>query len=493
MSYILSIDQGTTGTTAVLINADSLEFIDKVNCEFTQHFPKPGWVEHDLNDIWNTIKRTITDVLTKNSISSKDIKCIGITNQRETTCAFNKAGQPLAKAIVWQDRRTSSFCESLSSKENYIKEKTGLKIDSYFSGTKMRWLLNHNDAVKMASKNDDLLFGTIDTFILYKLTGNTSHKTEASNASRTLLMDLKTCQWDNELLELFEVPKTTLPSICDSFSNFGHTQGLDFLDDGIQISGILGDQQSALFGQAGLTKGDMKCTYGTGAFMLLNTGNEIKYSNNGLLTTVAYKENGKAYYALEGSTYICGAAVQWLRDNLHLFKNSSDIEGLAAQVKDLSQMEHVMFLPFFTGIGSPQWNSEAKAAIVGLTRDTSDKHIARACLDGMCLSINDLITAMSADTGHKIDELRVDGGAVANDLLMTIQATVSDLKIIRPRIIETTAYGAALAAAIGSKIIDKSKVLDMWKEDKFFQPKADEIEHYKMKKEKWSKIIKTIY
>jgi glycerol kinase len=493
MGYILSIDQGTTGTTAVLINASTLEFVDKVNEEFKQIFPTPGQVEHNLNDIWNSVESTISKVLSKNSVSKDEIKCIGITNQRETTCSFNTKGEPLANAIVWQDRRTQDFCKQIQDKKDLVKKATGLPIDPYFSGTKMRWLLKNYESVKSAHSNNDLLFGTIETFLLYKLTGHTSHKTEASNASRTLLMDLKSCEWCDELLNIFEVPKECLPEICDSFSNFGQTNGLSFLPDGIPITGMLGDQQSALFGQAGLHKGDMKCTYGTGAFMLLNIGEEVNYSDNGLLTTVAYKENGKAYYALEGSTYICGAAVQWLRDNLSIIESSPQIEELAKEVTNLDEMEHLMFLPFFTGIGSPYWNADAKAAIVGITRDTSKKHMARACLDGMALSINDLIRAMSADINHDIEKLKVDGGAVANNLLMTIQATVSNVDIIRPKVIETTAYGAALAAAIGSGIIEKSKVLELWKEDRVFTKNESESSHYKMKTQKWNDNIKRLF
>ena len=277
MTYILSIDQGTTGTTAVLINSETLEFVDKYNEEFPQIYPSPGWVEHNLEDIWKSVESTITNVLRINSISNKEISCIGITNQRETTCAFSKDGKPLANAIVWQDRRTAQFCESLELKKDLVKNLTGLPIDPYFSGTKMRWLLKNNSEVKANYERGSLLFGTIESFLLYKLTGHTSHKTEASNASRTLLMDLKSCEWSDQLLEIFEVPKETLPEICDSFIEFGKTKDLGFLPDGIAITGMLGDQQSALFGQAGLMKGDMKCTYGTGAFMLLNIGDEIKY------------------------------------------------------------------------------------------------------------------------------------------------------------------------------------------------------------------------
>ncbi|ATH09427.1 glycerol kinase [Halobacteriovorax marinus] len=493
MNYILSIDQGTTGTTAVLIDANTMNFVDKLNKEFPQIFPRPSWVEHNLNDIWETVEYTVKQILKNNNITSDQISSIGITNQRETTCAFKKNGIPLSNAIVWQDRRTSEFCNSLSEKKDYIRKKTGLQLDSYFSGTKMNWLLSNNENVKKAYENKDLLFGTIDTYLLYKLTAGQSHKTEASNASRTLLMDLETTEWCDDLLEIFKVPRETLPEICDSFCNFGVTKDLSFLPDGIPITGILGDQQSALFGQAGLKSGDLKCTYGTGAFMLLNTGTEIKESQHGLLTTVAYKENGVAYYALEGSTYICGAAVQWLRDNLEIIKNSSDIEDLARKVKNLDEMEHVMFLPFFTGIGSPYWSSDAKASILGLTRDTKKEHIARACLDGMALSINDLLQAMALDTNEEIKTLKVDGGAALNELLMNIQSTISQVEIIRPKVIETTAYGAALASAIGAGMIKKEKVLELWKKSDSFHGNKGEASHYEMKKEKWTHYIKALF
>ncbi|MGZ3790651.1 MAG: FGGY family carbohydrate kinase, partial [Bacteriovorax sp.] len=301
MKYILSIDQGTTGTTACLIDAETFIFIGKVNKEYPQIFPRPSWVEHNLNDIWSTVEHTVKEVLRAHSVQGSQILAIGITNQRETTCAFNRAGSPLANAIVWQDRRTSEFCHELQSRpglSDKIKSTTGLPIDPYFSATKMNWLLNNNSAVKAAAEQNDLLFGTIDTFLLYKLSGHESHKTDASNASRTMLMDLKTTAWDPELLNLFEVKKEFLPSIEDSFHRFGATKNLSFLPDGIPITGILGDQQSALFGQAGFYKGEMKCTYGTGAFVLLNTGDDLVYSKSGLLTTVEYRYKGKACYAL---------------------------------------------------------------------------------------------------------------------------------------------------------------------------------------------------
>ncbi|MBL6988959.1 MAG: glycerol kinase [Bacteriovoracaceae bacterium] len=495
MEYMLAIDQGTTGTTCALINADSFQFVDKVNQEYPQIYPSPGWVEHNLNDIWNSVRVTCKQLLERNNVSPKKIKCIGITNQRETTCAFDQDGEPIANAIVWQDRRTSEYCAKLRNdgKEEFIKEKTGLPIDPYFSASKMRWLLENNNDVKEAEKNLNLRFGTIETFLLFKLTNDKSYYTEPSNASRTLLMNLKTNSWDPELLNMFGIKESFLPQIKDSFSDFGQTEGLDFLPDGIPITGMLGDQQSALFGQAGYRKGDMKCTYGTGAFILLNTGEEIKRSKSGLLSTVAYQHKGRAYYALEGSCYIAGAAVGWLRDNLKIIKKSSDVERLAKKVTNLAEMENIQFFPFFTGIGSPYWNADAKGAIMGLTRDTKDSHLARACLDGIALSINDLINALINDTGIAPSSLRVDGGASANNLLMSIQATISNTEIIRPQIIETTAYGAAFASAIGLGLIDFDKIDTLWNEDRRFAAIESERKLYEIKKERWTAMIKSIY
>tara|TARA_R110000868_G_scaffold100128_5_gene275424 strand:+ start:21467 stop:22945 length:1479 start_codon:yes stop_codon:yes gene_type:complete len=491
MSFILSLDQGTTGTTAALIDAKTFAFVAKVNQEYPQIYPKPGLVEHNLNDIWTSVKSTVTAVLDKANIKASMISTIGITNQRETTCAFDRSGSPLSNAIVWQDRRTFDFCAQHKEKEEMLRTKTGLPLDPYFSATKMRWLLKNNDQVARAAKEDNLLFGTIDTFLLYRLTG--VHASEPSNASRTLLYNLQNGGWDQSLLDFFEVPAKTLPKILPSFGLFGKTKGLDFLPDGITITGILGDQQSALFGQAGHSKGSLKCTYGTGAFMLLNTGEEAIRSEHGLLTTVAYAHKDKTFFALEGSCYIAGAAVQWLRDNLKLISSSSEVELLAKKVESLDEMEHVMFLPFFTGIGSPHWQPEAKAAIVGMTRDTSAQHLARACLEGIALSINDLAQAMSADTKLKVESMRVDGGAAANDLMLELQASFSELEVIRPKVIETTAYGAALAAAMGAGEVDLESIDKLWQEDKVFKPIASQLDYARAKTSLWRKTIKNLY
>lgn len=489
--FILSIDQGTTGTTALIINKENFELIEKHNEEFKQIFPKPGWVEHNLNDIWDTVEVCVNKVLKKANLSKDQIYSIGITNQRETTCAYTKDGRPLANAIVWQDRRTSDYCHSKKESYKDLQKKTGLPLDPYFSGTKMNWLLNNNAEVKEAFKSNDLLFSTIDTFLLYKLSGHSSFKTEASNASRTLLMNLDTCSWDNELLDFFEISDAVLPEIADSFSEFGVTKGLSFLPDNIPVTCILGDQQAALFGQAGHAEGSLKCTYGTGAFILLNTGSQKQYSSNGLLTTVAYKHKGKAIYALEGAAYIAGAAVQWLRDNLNLIDNAKDIEQLAEQVKDLSEIEHLIFFPFFTGIGSPYWNSEAKGAIIGLTRDTGKPQIARACLEGMAYSINDSILSLIEDSPTEVTEIKVDGGASANDLLLKMQANISARKIIRPKIIETTAYGVALGALVGSGELNFEDINKLWKEDASFE--NENISYYQEKAKSWKEKINKFF
>ena len=485
MSYIISIDQGTTGTTIALIDAINFELIDKVNNEFEQIYPVPGQVEHNLNDIWATVSKGIKKLEEKYSLNNETIKTIGITNQRETTCAFKKDGTPLYNAIVWQDRRTTAYCESIKSRdlEAEIKTKTGLIMDPYFSASKMNWLLNNSIKVQEANESSNLNFGTIDTFLLYKLTDGESFYTDTTNASRTLLMNLETCEWDNSLCELFQINKETLPEIKDSIGEFGRTKGLDFLPDGIPVTGILGDQQAALFGQAGISEGDIKCTYGTGAFALINTGEKIKRSEQGLLSTIAYSYKGKNFYALEGSSYIAGAAVQWLRDNLNFFETASEIENLAKKVTNLSEINDVCFFPYFSGIGTPYWKPEAKAAITGLTRDTNKSHISFACLEGVALTINDLMTSIQMDSQLEVEELKVDGGAVANNLLCNIQANISQTTIVRPKVIETTAYGAALAAAIGSGIFDISQIADKWKEDKKF--KKDNNDYYQNKLNKW--------
>jgi glycerol kinase len=392
---------------------------------------------------------------------------------------------------VWQDRRTHEFCRSVESKQKeIIRLKTGLPMDPYFSASKIRWLIQNNEQVKEALSNDDCLFGTIDTYLLYRLSGCESFATEPSNASRTLLYNIEESRWDRELAKFFEVPLNTLPEVQSSFGIFGKTAGLSFLPDGISISGILGDQQAALFGQAGFEKGMSKCTYGTGAFYLVNTGEKLQRSSHGLLTTVAYQENGKNYYALEGSSYIAGAAVQWLRDNLKIIRSSSEVEALAKKADDAS-MENILFLPFFTGIGSPYWVADSQAALIGLTRDTENSQIARACLEGITLSINDLVRSVEKDLNQKIPELRVDGGGVVNDLMMSMQSAFSNLKVVRPKVIETTAFGAACAAAIGANLMTKGDISENWKSEKVFENEPSA--YHQLKQDAWDAAIKKIY
>jgi glycerol kinase len=491
MGFLLAIDQGTTGSTALLIDAKTLQIIDKEKCDYRQIYPKPSWVEHDLEDIWKSVKDSVSAVLKRKSVDPKEIVAIGITNQRETTCAYNKKGKPLHNAIVWQDRRTAEYCDSRKNEyEKLCRKKTGLPLDPYFSGTKMRWLLDHIPEVKVAADKNDLCLSTVDTFLLYRLTSGSHYSTEASNASRTMLMNLETFNWDDDLLKFFDIPKNSLPQIKESFTHFGSTKSCDFLPDGIPVLSILGDQQAALFGQACVRVGDIKCTYGTGAFLLLNIGDKIIHSKTGLLTTAAYSFRGKKVYALEGSAYIAGAAVQWLRDNLKSIKNSPEVESMASAVTDLTQMEHVQFLPFFTGIGTPYWNSQAKAAITGLTRDTHNGHIARACLEGIALSVNDSVSSFKKDFEH-LNDIRVDGGASANSLLMQLQANFSNKNIFRPQVTDTTAFGVAIGCLVGKGEVSIEDMGKHWKLEKEFSP--DKKPYYAKKKTLWDETIKRLY
>lgn len=491
MNYLLAIDQGTTGTTSLLLDASTLKIIDKEKSDYRQIYPKPGWVEHDLNDIWESVSLSVSAVLKRTNVDPKNIMAIGITNQRETTCAYDKSGKPLHHAIVWQDRRTASWCEEHSKAyQEVCRKKTGLPLDPYFSGTKMRWLLDHIPSVKVAAERKDLCLSTIDTYLVYKLTSGKSFVTEASNASRTMLMNLETFNWDTGLMNFFGISKDFLPEIRESFTNFGETKNAGILPDGIPILSILGDQQAALFGQACVKVGDIKSTYGTGAFLVLNTGEKLVHSTTGLLSTVAYSFRGKKIYALEGSAYIAGAAVQWLRDNLKCIKASPEVSELASQVKDLSQMEHVLFLPFFTGIGTPYWNSHAKAAIVGLTRDTHNGHIARACLEGIALSLNDSVSSFRKDF-PQLNDIRVDGGAAANDILMQMQANFSQKTILRPQVIDTTAFGVAVGCLVGRGEVSIEDMGRYWKLEKEFVPEKNA--YYANKKALWDQTIKKLY
>jgi len=489
--YTLAIDQGTTGTTCVLMN-ESFQMIASSDMDYPQIFPKPSWVEHDLNVIWETVKQTVSDAISKSKINPKDIALIGITNQRETTCAFDKKGKPLHHAIVWQDRRTMEWCKKNSSAYGSLKTKTGLPLDAYFSASKMKWMLENVPEVKEAASKKNLCLSTIDTFLLFKLTSGESFSTEPTNASRTLLMNLKTTHWDQDLLDFFHIDQSILPTIQNTFGHFGKTKNISFLPDGIPITCLIGDQQSALFGQGCISPGDIKCTYGTGAFLLQQTGTDIVYSNHGLLTTCSFKFNNTVHYALEGSVYIAGAAVQWLRDNLKFFPESSEIENLALQVENLEEMKYIMFLPFFSGIGTPHWISDAKASIVGLTRDTNNAHIARACLEGIALSINDCISTFKKDF-KKVGAIKVDGGATNNNLLMQIQSDFSSQNILRPKNKESTSMGAALGAMVGLNLVTIDEVHKSFKLDKEFIPNQTQNTYSESRKSYWDYWLKRLY
>jgi len=472
--YLLAIDQGTTGNTALILS-DDLTIISKVNKEFPQIFPKQGWVEHNPENIWSGIKSVVSEALNNANLSPEDIAAIGITNQRETTIVWDKiTGKPVYNAIVWQCRRTTDYCEKLmkEGKEELIRNKTGLIIDPYFSGTKLRWILENVNGVRENAEKGKYIFGTIDTFLVYRLTNGKAHVTDVSNGSRTLLMNIHNLQWDDELLSLFNIPREMLPSIEPSSKIYGYTENLDFLPDGIPVAGIAGDQQAALFGQLCFATGEAKCTYGTGSFTLMNTGTKPVSSRYGLLTTVAWKLEGEdAYYALEGSAFIAGAAVQWLRDGLGLIKTAPEIEELAQKVEDSGG---VIFVPALTGLGAPHWIPNARGIITGLNRGITAAHIARATLEGIALQNYEIIKAMEDDLGDNLKQLKVDGGASADNLLMQMQSDFLQSEIVRPKIIETTGLGAGLLAGLAVKMWDsKESVKSVWKEDKIFAPKMD--------------------
>ncbi len=466
-SYILSIDQGTTSSRSIIFDKKG-NVIAVAQKEFTQLFPNPGWVEHDAEEIWETQMATIKEVLIVAAISAADIAAIGITNQRETSVVWNRnTGKPIHNAIVWQDRRTSLLCDQLKANgyEAIIKQKTGLVVDAYFSGTKIKWILDNVVGARDMAAKGTLCFGTIDTWLLWKLTNGRIHATDVSNASRTMLCNIETCQWDGELEKILDVPGNMLPEIRSSSEVYGHTNLLDGKTE-IPISGIAGDQQAALFGQLCTQPGMVKNTYGTGCFMLMNTGEKMITSHHNLLTTVAWKINGKTQYALEGSVFIAGAVVQWLRDGLGIIKTAADVEALALQV---TTNDGVYVVPAFAGLGAPYWNSHARGTITGLTRGSTAGHIARAAVESIAYQTMDVLKAMEADSNILIKELRVDGGATKNNLLMQFQADVLNTIVVRPTITETTALGAAYLAglAVGFwKSIDDLQ--QQWQIDKTF-------------------------
>lgn len=476
--YLLAIDEGTTGTTALLMDTE-LNVVAEASVDFPQHFPKPGWVEHDPKEIWKAVGESVTAALKKSGVDSKAIAAIGITNQRETLCFWDKkTGETLANAIVWQDRRSADLCESLKkqSLEAVFQKATGLLLDPYFSGTKAAWAIQNWPAVGKAAKEGRLAAGTIDSFLVAKLTGNPDHVTEPSNASRTLAFHLEKRVFDESLCDALGVPLGIWPRIEASNGKFGLTKGLGFLPDGIPITGILGDQQSALLGQACTRPGQAKCTYGTGAFLLMNTGSKPVYSHHRLLTTIAWaigdvKDDASVTYALEGSTFVAGAAVQWFRDGLGAIKDSAEIESLAASV---SSSEGVTFVPALTGLGAPYWSPDSTGMFTGITRGTTKAHLARAVLEGIGFQIADLLAAMQQDLGRPLESLNVDGGASANNLLMQFQSDVLGVKLKRPKVVETTALGAIFAAGLGAGIwSDLSAVEKSWKIDREFKPAFD--------------------
>ena len=486
--YILSFDQGTTSSRAILFDHQG-QIHATSQKEFQQIFPKPGWVEHDPLEIWSTQMGVATEAISMKGLSVNDVAAIGITNQRETTVVWNKTtGQPIYNAIVWQDRRTADFCDALKKQGHakMVQAKTGLVIDSYFSGTKINWILENVAGARELANKGELIFGTIDTWLVWKLTNGKVHVTDVTNASRTMLFNIHTLQWDTELLQLLNVPVSMLPEVKSSSEIYGHTSQL-FAHHEIPIAGIAGDQQSALFGQMCIEPGMVKNTYGTGCFMLMHTGEKAVSSKNNLLTTIALQINGHTYYALEGSVFIGGAVVQWLRDGLHLIRNSSEVEALAKQVEET---DGVYLVPAFAGLGAPYWNQHARGTIVGITRGTTSAHIARAALESIAFQSYDLLKAMEADAGIPIAELRVDGGATNNNLLMQFQSDIVNTKVTRPTMVETTALGAAYLAGLAVGFWkDIEELRSKWQIDKTFLPTAT-VEKRKDWIQGWERAIK---
>lgn len=467
--YILALDQGTTSSRAILFDKKG-SIISVAQKEFKQYFPKPGWVEHDPVEIWSTQAGVATEAATKNGLSADHIAAIGITNQRETVLVWDKdSGKPVYNAIVWQDKRTSDYCDQLKRQGHgqSVREKTGLVIDAYFSGTKVKWILDNVAGARQKAEAGQLLMGTIDTWLIWNMTRGGTHVTDVSNASRTMLFNINTMQWDDHLLELFDIPKGMLPEVKQSSEVYGHTKST-FFDAQIPIAGIAGDQQAALFGQMCTKKGMVKNTYGTGCFMLMNIGDKPKVSTNKLLTTVAWKINGTTTYAFEGSVFIAGAVVQWLRDGLKMIRNSGEVEALAASVDNT---DGVFFVPAFAGLGAPHWNQKAKGTIFGITRGTTDAHIARAALEAIAFQTLDILKAMESDSGISIKELRVDGGATVNNMLMQFQADVLNTTTVRPQVVETTAMGAAFLAGLAVGYWqDPEEIQSIWQSDASFVP-----------------------
>jgi glycerol kinase len=488
-TYILSIDQGTTSSRAILFNKQGA-IVFSAQKEFTQYFPRPGWVEHNANEIWGSVLSVIAEVLSESGIKPEHIAGIGITNQRETTVIWDKeTGEPIYNAIVWQSRQTSDICEVLKTNgySDLFRSKTGLLIDAYFSGTKVKWILDHVDGARERASQGKLLFGTIDTWIVWKLSGGRAHVTDYSNASRTLMFNIYDLQWDDELLKILDVPKCMLPEVMPSSQVYARTVDYHFFGKETPISGIAGDQQAALFGQACFEPGMAKNTYGTGCFMLMNTGDKAVRSENGLLTTIAWGLNGKVEYGLEGSIFVAGSAIQWLRDGLRMFKEAKDSEIYAGRV---GSTDGVYVVPAFVGLGTPYWDSDVRGAVFGLTRGTTKEHFIRATLESLAYQTKDVLSAMESDSLIKLKTLRVDGGAVKNNLLMEFQSDILNVPVERTKVSETTALGAAYLAGLAVGFWEsQEEISKQWATDRKFIPKMSEEQRDSLYNG-WKKAVK---
>lgn len=486
--YILSLDQGTTSSRAILFNHKG-EIVHSSQKEFTQIFPKPGWVEHNANEIWGSILAVIASALSEANIEAQQIAGIGITNQRETTVVWDKeTGLPVYNAIVWQSRQTSEICEELKEKgfNDTFRQKTGLLIDAYFSGTKVKWILDHVEGARKKAEEGKLLFGTIDTWLIWKLSGGRAHVTDYSNASRTLMYNIHELKWDEDLLEILNIPASMLPEVRPSSEIYAHTDLHHFFGEQVPIAGAAGDQQAALFGQACFQEGMAKNTYGTGCFMLMNTGEKAVVSKNGLLTTIAWGINGKVEYALEGSIFVAGSAIQWLRDGLRMFKDAKDSEAYATKVEST---DGVYVVPAFVGLGTPYWDSDVRGAIFGLTRGTQKEHFIRATLESLAYQTKDVLGAMEADSGITLKTLRVDGGAVKNNFLMEFQSDLLNVPVERPQINETTALGAAYLAGLAVGFWNnQEEISKQWSIDQAFRPTMGEAKRHALY-DGWKKAI----
>lgn len=473
--YILALDQGTTSSRCIIYDKKG-NMVSVAQKEFRQYYPQQGWVEHDANEIWSTQMTVAHEAMLKAGVTYKHIEAIGITNQRETTVVWDKhTGEPVHNAIVWQCRRTAEYCDQLMEQglADSFKEKTGLLIDAYFSATKLRWILENVEGAREKAEAGDLLFGTIETWLIWKMTGGRVHVTDYSNASRTMMFNINTLQWDDEILSILDIPKSMLPEPRPSSEVYGETESTLFAGP-IKIAGAAGDQQAALFGQTCFQEGEAKSTYGTGCFLLLNTGEKPVFSQNGLLTTVAWGLNGKVNYALEGSVFVCGAAIQWLRDELSLMKNSAESERMALSVKDSNG---VYVVPAFVGLGAPYWDPYARGSIFGLTRGANKNHLVRATLESLAYQASDLLYAMASDLGKELLSLKVDGGACANNFLMQFQADILGKDVLRPQCIETTSLGAAYLAGLATGYWkNQNDVLENWQIDKTFVPAMDDFQ-----------------